>query len=313
MNRCEAVINNKFCCNFTKIARNENNLPSCPPVFCSSDSYPPQPSLISEETQVLPHFSHNKKRKTAFTLAEVLITLGIIGVVVALTMPSLIAHYQKKILVTQIKKAYSTINEGFRQIMVNDGCTDYACAGFWGTDYAGRFSETNSNKIINTFKLSSVFVHRYSGLKPSFIPSHYMYNITYLKYEQSLPFAYLLGTSGGGGILGTCPDGMILWISDDRFDVSSNYFGMSILFDVNGEKGPNVVGRDIHELLLIENGITTKYSQTYRNTLKRLVPHFNPAVDLQTDIEKNCSKEETESSGLSCLTKIINDGWQMNY
>ena len=33
--RCEAVIKNKFCCNFTKIAINENS--PCPPVFCSSD------------------------------------------------------------------------------------------------------------------------------------------------------------------------------------------------------------------------------------------------------------------------------------
>ena len=309
MNRCEAFIKNEFRCNFTKIAKNENNLPSCPPVFCSSDSYPPQPSLISEgKSDTIP--SLNKKRKAAFTLAEVLITLGVIGVVAALTMPSLIAHYQKKVLVDQIKKAYSTINEGFRQIMVNDGCTDYACAGFWGKDYAGRFSETNSNKIINTFKLSSVFVD--SGLEPSFIPSHYMYNITYLKYEQSLPFAYLLGTSGGGGILGTCPDGMILWISNNRIGIS-DYYAMSILFDVNGEKGPNVVGRDIHELLLIENVITTKYTQTYRNTFKRLNPGLSFAIALQTDIEKNCSKEETESSGSSCLTKIINEGWQMNY
>ena len=38
----------------------------------------------------------NFKRKPAFTLAEVLITLGIIGVVAAITIPNLITHYQKK-------------------------------------------------------------------------------------------------------------------------------------------------------------------------------------------------------------------------
>ena len=40
-----------------------------------------------------------------FTLAEVLITLGIIGVVAALTLPSLITNYQKKQIVAQLKKA----------------------------------------------------------------------------------------------------------------------------------------------------------------------------------------------------------------
>lgn len=36
--------------------------------------------------------------RTAFTLAEVLITLGIIGIVAAMTLPSLIGNYQKKLL-----------------------------------------------------------------------------------------------------------------------------------------------------------------------------------------------------------------------
>ena len=44
------------------------------------------------------------KRKYAFTLAEVLITLGIIGVVAALTMPALIGHYKKVQTIAQLKK-----------------------------------------------------------------------------------------------------------------------------------------------------------------------------------------------------------------
>ncbi len=38
-----------------------------------------------------------QSKRTAFTLAEVLITLGIIGIVAALTMPSLIANYKRQI------------------------------------------------------------------------------------------------------------------------------------------------------------------------------------------------------------------------
>ena len=47
--------------------------------------------------------------KKAFTLAEVLITLGIIGVVAAMTMPNLIASHQKKVLETSFKKSYSSL------------------------------------------------------------------------------------------------------------------------------------------------------------------------------------------------------------
>ncbi|MDR1327413.1 MAG: type II secretion system GspH family protein [Heliobacteriaceae bacterium] len=50
-------------------------------------------------------------KKHAFTLAEVLITLGIIGVVAALTMPSLIGNYQKNVVTTRMKKFYSMINQ----------------------------------------------------------------------------------------------------------------------------------------------------------------------------------------------------------
>ena len=44
-------------------------------------------------------------KRIGFTLAEVLITLGIIGVVAAITLPALIQKQQEKILVNQLKKS----------------------------------------------------------------------------------------------------------------------------------------------------------------------------------------------------------------
>lgn len=55
--------------------------------------------------------SQHCQRKTAFTLAEVLITLGIIGVVAALTLPSLVQEYRDKAIVAQTKKTYSTFSQ----------------------------------------------------------------------------------------------------------------------------------------------------------------------------------------------------------
>ena len=52
----------------------------------------------------------NFKRKPAFTLAEVLITLGIIGVVAAITIPNLITHYQKKQTVTKNRLHLEPVN-----------------------------------------------------------------------------------------------------------------------------------------------------------------------------------------------------------
>lgn len=50
-------------------------------------------------------------KKSAFTLAEVLITLGIIGVVAAMTIPLLISGYRKSVIETRLKVFYSNINQ----------------------------------------------------------------------------------------------------------------------------------------------------------------------------------------------------------
>ncbi|MDR1327420.1 MAG: type II secretion system GspH family protein [Heliobacteriaceae bacterium] len=66
--------------------------------------------------------------KKAFTLAEFLITLGIIGVVAALVMPGLIADYKQKVYDTARKKVWSTVGQAVRVITVNGGISGAADA-----------------------------------------------------------------------------------------------------------------------------------------------------------------------------------------
>lgn len=49
-----------------------------------------------------------------FTLAEVLITLGVIGIVAALTLPVMISKSKKRVVETQIKEYYSMMNQAFK-------------------------------------------------------------------------------------------------------------------------------------------------------------------------------------------------------
>lgn len=55
-------------------------------------------------------------KKRAFTLAEVLITLGIIGVVAALTIPILVGKYREKQTVTAVKTAYSIFSQAYMRL-----------------------------------------------------------------------------------------------------------------------------------------------------------------------------------------------------
>ena len=64
---------------------------------------------------------HHNKLKNGFTLAEVLITLGIIGVVAALTIPTLIGNYQKKEVAVRLQKMYNTIQNAISQAELENG------------------------------------------------------------------------------------------------------------------------------------------------------------------------------------------------
>src|SRR5574344_1376129 len=62
-----------------------------------------------------------KSKFSGFTLAEVLIVLAIIGVVASMTLPTLINKVQKQEYVTALKKEYSMLNDGFAQILADEG------------------------------------------------------------------------------------------------------------------------------------------------------------------------------------------------
>ena len=65
-------------------------------------------------------FHTSLKKRAAFTLAEVLITLGIIGVVAAMTMPALISNYKYMVLENQLKAAYSDLNKAAKLFQMHN-------------------------------------------------------------------------------------------------------------------------------------------------------------------------------------------------
>ena len=57
------------------------------------------------------------KKNFGFTLAEVLITLAIIGVVAAMTLPTLVNKYQDRVNETRYKKAVSMLSQAVQLSM----------------------------------------------------------------------------------------------------------------------------------------------------------------------------------------------------
>ena len=95
-----------------------------PPTLLSSDNPLPQslPQWREAEKSTSRFTLHTSlKKQVAFTLAEVLITLGIIGVVAALTMPSLIANHTKSVVEARLEKFYSSMNQAIRMAELDYG------------------------------------------------------------------------------------------------------------------------------------------------------------------------------------------------
>jgi len=79
-------------------------------------------------------------RKVAFTLAEVLITLGIIGVVAAMTIPNLIQSFQKRIFAKNVKASYSILSQALRMSIQENGTPD-------GWDFGNTVSVNNMDNM----------------------------------------------------------------------------------------------------------------------------------------------------------------------
>ena len=105
-------------------------------------TFPPQKNAAFTLAEGASHGAvSDSNRKTAFTLAEVLITLGIIGIVAAMTLPTVINHYQKKTVATNVKKAYSELNQ-----VIQMAEAEYGQPSGWS-----YYEEGNLDKWVETY------------------------------------------------------------------------------------------------------------------------------------------------------------------
>lgn len=194
------------------------------------------------------------KRWFAFTLAEVLITLGIIGVVAAMTLPALINNYQERVTVTKVKKFYSLINQAMALIVQENGELD--TLGFY-EDYEDHYIYGNPNKLASLFK-SHLKVLKDCGTSADCIPS-----LTYRVYNNSQWVNYGNNKAYYKMILA---DGTYLWMRTNTStscrsrDVMLSGIAVadacgSVWIDVNGGNPPNVIGEDAFYFVILKNSI----------------------------------------------------------
>ena len=190
------------------------------------------------------------KKQNAFTLAEVLITLGIIGIVSALTIPTLITKYRIKQHEIAFKKADAMIQEALKKSLYEMGYADASELNISKMPYDAE-DNVALNQTIS--ELNEIFLKQFKGIKqlPSCI---YLYNHRVKQYyffgEDPNGRCYNSETEHINGPYNTylLPNNITISDVSLREKVGYTYYflGIQVSFDTNGPyKGPNRLGHDI--------------------------------------------------------------------
>ena len=105
--------------------------------------------------------------KSAFTLAEVLVTLGIIGVVSAMTVPTLIQNHQRKTYVTQLHKVYNEISQVLLQYQTDKNALNLREAGLISQNAVDDMIRSYFKVVQECDSMSPCFAERYRKLDGS--------------------------------------------------------------------------------------------------------------------------------------------------
>lgn len=221
--------------------------------------------------------------KQAFTLAEVLVTLGIIGVVSAMTVPTLMQNYQRKSYVTQLHKVYNEAQQAALQYITERNALDLKEAGLTSTDAVKNWVKTYFKVVSDCGTDSSpCFANEYkfmNGISRGALFSNNTYQKFVLASGASISVA---GHSNGK---------------------------VSFFVDVNGQAGPNIIGRDTFAMLIYKNGIIDESDGTEgEDTLT--APLTN---ELREEAFASKCDDPSASFWYGCFGKILNDNWEMTY
>lgn len=263
-----------------------------------------------------------------FTLAEVLITLGIIGVVAAMTLPGLITKYEKKVLANQTKVFYSEFNQALSMAISKNG------------DMASWVQTQYQNATMPDERIQAVFKELkgqvcYVGYGPSgWVGYDAVYKppcTTIKNYIKDLDevnsgfHSSVLNTLSnsarfalsGGMILA---DGAIIFGGGHtHYDDRSTYSFSDFYVDVNGFKKPNVLGKDIQQFIIVYRFDSLPSGKCFGQTAsvcfdknKKLKPGFYPSgfnYDLWISDKYFCTGDKNTYRN-TCTARMVKDGWQ---
>lgn len=248
----------------------------------------------------------NRQLNFGFTLAEVLITLGIIGVVTAITIPTLINKYQKIQTVNQLKKFYSEINQAVKLSENNFGTSDT-----W--DFNIENFSNNAQEQIDYF--SENYLYPNIKIVKKCVPSsnECWADDIYTLDRKNFTGQNLRNNVTGRNAFITASGYSVLYWLHGAGD------GGWFCIDINGPKKPNIAGKDIFIFLMHWGGAELRTGR-----IAKLVPvgfedstlptreNIKDGGFVNSRANYNCRKGTNKTaSGGYCGALIMMDSWQI--
>lgn len=162
-----------------------------------------------------------KIKQKGFTLAEVLITLGVIGVVAMLTLPSLLINYKKHETAVKVKEAYSIFSQAIKLSVEENG----QISG-WDTSVIANVAPKYINPYLKGVRKANGSLYSYPMRTLSSQGDHANNRYAYWSSNMTTEPIYIL------------PNGM--------FFVYKKFYNevQCIVVDINGSGKPNIMGID---------------------------------------------------------------------
>lgn len=188
--------------------------------------------------------------KKAFTLAEILITMSILGVVAFLTIPTLGSEVNEKETISKVKKMFNTLSTAIMQASVENGdIIKWDYSETQSSDSAKEFASYIKPylKIVKDCGTDSQECYTNEGI--SYLNGNISSNV------NTNDIYYKMILSDGSLLFFKTLDGKCEVYSPSISNVCAVFY-----YDVNGKKKPNTIGKDIFTYYALKNKVITSPS-----------------------------------------------------
>ena len=217
--------------------------------------------------------------KKGFTLLEILITVGIMAVVAAIVLPSMLIGHQKRVMTVQLHRVFDTVSYAVPAYMEVKNAKRLYDTDAFNKKRSPKDTKKLADFVKNNFNTSKICTESTDGgVKACYAGEYRELN-------------GLINNNFGGEVCAILKTDATLCFNR----VSSKYELSNLFIDVNGPQGPNIWGRDAYKL---EINIDGEIGESF-------------ADDVPTAHKAEYCGENPYGGG--CFNKISTQGWLMNY